>query len=221
MYLTIIPARGGSKELPNKNLQKINGKTLVERSILAAQKIPNNRIIVSSDSIEILHYADKCNVEPLVRSDANSTDIATSEDVILEVLSLINSESDIITLLQPTSPFIDVKVWEKSLTNMSNDNRIDSMFSAIEKNEFIWEYINFWKPVGHDKSIRLPRQTQSQRVIETGSFYIFRKTPFEKEKTRFCGVTQPALTQIWSSFDIDSQSDLDFCNVISHVIDTL
>ena len=220
MYLTIIPARGGSKGIPNKNLQKVNGRTLVERSIFAAQRIPNNRIIVSSDSSEILRCADKCNVQSLVRSDINSTDIATSEDVILEVLSLISSESEIITLLQPTSPFTDVTAWEKSLTNMSNDMKIDSMFSAIEKNEFIWEYKNFWKPVGHDKNIRLPRQTQSQRVIETGSFYIFRKTPFEKEKTRFCGLTLPVLTQIWSSFDIDSQSDLEFCNVISHLIDS-
>lgn len=221
MYLTIIPARGGSKGIPNKNLQKINGKTLIERSILAAQKIPNNRIIVSSDSIEILRCADKCNAQPLVRSNINSTDIATSEDVILEVLSLIRTQSDIITLLQPTSPFTDVKAWEKSLTNMSNDLEIDSMFSAIEKNEFAWEYKKNWSPIGHDRSIRLPRQAQSQRVIETGSFYIFRKTAFEKEKTRFCGLTKPVLTQIWSSFDIDSQSDLDFCNMISHLIDSL
>lgn len=221
MYLTIIPARGGSKGIPNKNLQKVNGITLIERSILAAQKIPNNRIIVSSDSIEILQYADKLKVEPLVRSDSNSTDTATSENVILEVLSLIDSDSDIITLLQPTSPFTDVKAWRNSLSYMGQEMRIDSMFSAIEKNEFIWEFKNSWNPVGHDKILRLPRQTQCQRVIETGSFYIFRKTPFEKEKTRFCGLTQPALTQIWSSFDIDSQSDLDFCDTISHLIDTL
>jgi CMP-N-acetylneuraminic acid synthetase len=52
-------------------------------------------------------------VQPLVRSDINSIDIATSEDVILEVLSLLSFESEIITLLQTTSPFTVVNAWEK------------------------------------------------------------------------------------------------------------
>ena len=221
MFLTIIPARGGSKGIPKKNLQKINGKTLIERAIISAQQISDNRIVVSSDSTEILEYASAYNVEGLLRSDLNSTDSATSESVILEVLSNISSKSEIITLLQPTSPFVDVKSWSDSLSYMRKNESTHSMFSAIEKNEFIWKFENFWAPVGHDKNIRQPRQTQSQKVVETGSFYIFRKKFFEKEKTRFCGLTQPVLTQIWSSFDVDSQSDIDFCNKIAHIVDSL
>ena len=220
MNLTIIPARGGSKGVKKKNLQIINGKTLIERAVIAAAKIPNNRIIVSSDDREILTSVSEYNVEALSRSKLNSSDSATSEAVILEVLSTINDNFDLITLLQATSPFVDIEAWQSSLGYLQEHKEIGSIFSAIEKNEFIWELTNYWSPVNHDKKIRLPRQQSKLSVIETGSFYIFRKELFEIEKSRFCGITEPRITQFWSSFDIDTLEDLEFCRKIAGVVDT-
>lgn len=219
--VTVIPARGGSKSVPRKNLQIVNGKTLIERAVLGALKIPSNKIYVSSDDSEVLEIAQRLGVSAVKRSEINSRDESTSESVILETLPMVADRTNIITLLQPTSPFIDIQSWLSALDSMRIDQNIHSMFSAVEKNEFLWEFFdNEWKPVNHDKVLRLPRQKRLRTVIETGSFYIFRRELFEKEKTRFCGNSQPALTRNWSSFDIDTIEDLDLCREVSVIFDS-
>jgi N-acylneuraminate cytidylyltransferase len=219
--VTVIPARGGSKSVPRKNLQIVNGKTLVERAILSALRIPFNQIYVSSDDSEVLEIAQRLGVTAVERSEINSTDEATSESVILETLSMVAVRTNIITLLQPTSPFIDIQSWSSALDNMRINQDIHSMFAAVEKNEFLWELSDDkWKPVNHDKALRLPRQKRLRTVIEAGSFYIFRRELFEKEKTRFCGNSQPAITRNWSSFDIDTIEDLDLCRELSVIFDS-
>lgn len=219
--VTIIPARGGSKGIPRKNLQEVNGKTLVERAIVSALKIPGNQVYVSSDSDEILNLSVNLGVSGLKRSDTNSADDATSESVVLESILNIQLPFDLITLLQPTSPFIDVTSWSSALDSMTYNPKIGSMFSAVEKNDFSWEYSDgIWKPINHTKNIRLPRQKKLRTVVETGSFYIFRRELFELEKTRFCGNTEPAITKNWSNFDIDTAEDLDLCRELSQIFDS-
>jgi N-acylneuraminate cytidylyltransferase len=219
--LTVIPARGGSKGIKKKNLQTINGKTLIERAVVAASKIPNNRIIVSSDSVEILESVKAYDVEALYRSEQNSSDSATSEAVVMEVLSKIDDNFNSISLLQATSPFVDIEAWQTSLMYLQKQKDIGSIFSAIKKNEFIWELGSDWSPVNHDKKMRLPRQQSKLNVVETGSFYVFRKELFKIEQSRFCGKTEPCLTKFWSSFDIDSIEELEFCRKIAEIVDSM
>jgi len=219
-FVTIIPARGGSKGIARKNLQLINGKTLIERAIKSAQRIPNNHVYVSSDSDEILHLSKKSGAIPLKRSETNSRDESSSESVILESISKIEVSFEIITLLQATSPFIDLKGWSQALTVMNSNLEIGSMFSAVEKNEFTWQLNkDFWEPVNHKKTVRKPRQSLAKNVVETGSFYIFRKNLFLDEQSRFCGLVEPQITQNWSNFDIDTIEDLELCQKIGNIID--
>jgi CMP-N-acetylneuraminic acid synthetase len=217
--LTIIPARGGSKGINKKNLQVINGKSLVERAVISALKIQNNLIIVSSDDDQILENIEKYNVNSFKRGRDSSSDLASSESVVTEILENLSEFSGLVTLLQPTSPFVDVYSWEKALNYLENNQHIHSMFSAVDKNEFIWELKESWIPVNHDRKNRLPRQMKRRNAVETGSFYIFRTEQFKEEGIRFCGVTEPAYTELWSDFDIDNQEDLDFCREISKIID--
>ena len=220
VLLTIIPARGGSKGIPLKNLQIINGKTLVERAIFSALEIPGNQIYVSSDSDEILDLARGFGVYGIKRSEANSGDDATSESVILESIPQINSSFELITLLQPTSPFIDVESWSSSIAKMNVNPEVGSMFSAVEKNDFLWEcFEGRWQPVNHEKNFRLPRQKKLRTVVETGAFYVFRRDLFEIEKTRFCGETVPVITKNWTNFDIDTIEDLNLCRELSVIFD--
>ncbi len=105
----MIPARAGSKGIKNKNLQMIGNKTLVEISIEVA-KLSNkfDRIIVSSDSTEILQIATRLGVSALRRPDILSGDDARASDVVNHVISInpaILSQDDVIAYLQPTSPF--------------------------------------------------------------------------------------------------------------------
>ena len=217
--LTVIPARGGSKGIPDKNLQLINCLTLVDRAIISAKKIPENRIIVSSNDDRILDIANNCDVEIHKRSDINSTDSASSESVVLEVLHDFKIQNVLVTLLQATSPFIDLKIWLESVKKMKIDQKLGSIFSAVQKNDFYWELREKWEPVNHDKQKRLPRQNRLLGASETGAFYIFRSDLFEIEHTRFCGITEPAFTAQWSNFDIDSMEDLEFCRVLSKILD--
>lgn len=108
--LALIPARGGSKRLPNKNIRELGGKPLINWSIEAAQGIPEIvDILVSTDSPAIAEVAKAAGaLVPWLRPDELATDTATSIDVCLHALDWYESEKgkvDGLMLLQPTSPF--------------------------------------------------------------------------------------------------------------------
>jgi len=218
--ITVIPARGASKGILRKNLQRVNGVTLVGRSIRSAQMIPGNSIYLSSDDLEILDIGKEYDVNSIQRSQLNSTDFATSESVLDEVLTYISSDDDLVTLLQPTSPFIDTNSWLKAIKIMNADLTIGSIFSAIDKNVSSWQEVDAkWEPINQLKNVRLPRQLRNKSVVETGSFYLFRQSLFQLEKTRFCGKTLPIISNLWSQFEIDTIEDLSLCNQIAAIID--
>lgn len=217
--LTVIPVRGGSKGIHQKNMQLVNGKSLVERAVLAALQIPKNRIVVSSDDSKILNSVKKYQVELVMRSDENSTDSSTSENVITEVLSELDISEGVITLLQATNPFVDILSLKRALSYIDLNRSVDSVFSAFEKNAYFWQLRDSWVPIGHEKTFRLPRQLSPRTAVETGSYYIFQAEKFLEEKTRFCGNSEPFLTHIWSSFDIDTEEDLIFCQKIGKAFD--
>lgn len=107
--LAIVPARSGSKGLPGKNIKPFGGKPLLAHSVCAAQdSCCFQNIIVSTDSEEYAQIARKYGAEvPFLRNPENSSDYASSWDVVAEVLELYKERGmqfDSVTLLQPTSP---------------------------------------------------------------------------------------------------------------------
>jgi CMP-N-acetylneuraminic acid synthetase len=104
--LAIIPARGGSKRLPRKNILPLAGKPLIQWTIDAALSSEHiDDVIVSTDCSEIAKISNESGAKvPFIRPDYLSNDNATSNDVILHALKNINIKYDIIVLLQPTSP---------------------------------------------------------------------------------------------------------------------
>lgn len=115
--IAVVTARGGSKRIPNKNLVKINGLTLVERTLKTAldAKIFSH-IILSSDSDAILREAAKFkSVIPVKRSSHLASDTAKSMDVILDLLTRPEfKDAQSLCLLQPTSPFRSTKHLKES-----------------------------------------------------------------------------------------------------------
>ena len=109
MRILIIPARGGSKGIPRKNLKIVNGISLVERSIRVALKSRVDQVIVSTEDKEISEVAIKYGVILHNRSAENSGDSASTESVILEVIEKFESNwtnNTVVGFIQPTSPFI-------------------------------------------------------------------------------------------------------------------
>ena len=111
--IIIIPARGGSKGIPNKNIREVNHKPLISYSIESAcfiRQIINDtcKIILTSDSDEILSVSDQfVEVTKIKRPDTLASDTALTIDVVLHVLELIEDkkEDEIVLLLQPTVPY--------------------------------------------------------------------------------------------------------------------
>ena len=103
MILGLIPARGGSKGVPNKNIKMINGKPLIVWTIEAAKKSKLlDKIIVSTDSEDIAEIAKAAGAEILIRPAYLATDTASTQDVMVHALQ--NYSADTLVLLQPTSP---------------------------------------------------------------------------------------------------------------------
>ncbi len=112
--LYLIPARGGSKGIPHKNIKLLNGKPLIQYSIEVARQLASDEdICVSTDDKEIISVVEKLGLSvPFIRPAEYATDTASSNDVILHALNFFEKRGvnyDVLVLLQPTSPLRTVK----------------------------------------------------------------------------------------------------------------
>jgi len=115
-FLAIIPARGGSKRLPRKNVLNLNGKPLIVWSIEAAKMSQYiDDIVVSSDDQFILSIAQKLKVNTVKRSKHLASDTAQTFDAVTEVLKGLEREYEYIILLQPTSPLRDARHIDEAI----------------------------------------------------------------------------------------------------------
>ena len=131
-YLAIIPARGGSKRLPNKNILDLNGKPLIAWSIEAAKKSQKiDDIIVTSDSEKILDIAKQYNVKIIKRPDFLASDTATTFDAIKHAIETLDDKYEYIVLLQPTSPLRNEKHINESIELLEKKNA-DAVISVCE-----------------------------------------------------------------------------------------
>ncbi len=112
--LYLIPARGGSKGIPHKNIKLLNGKPLIQYSIEVARQLASDEdICVSTDDKEIKAVAENCGLKvPFLRPDYLASDTATTSDVIVHALEFYAKQGinyDVVVLLQPTSPLRTVQ----------------------------------------------------------------------------------------------------------------
>jgi CMP-N,N'-diacetyllegionaminic acid synthase len=130
-FLAIIPARGGSKRLPRKNVLDLAGKPLIAWTIDAALNssyIDNS--VASSDDDEILAIADQCGIKTLKRPDHLASDTATSFDAVKHAIE--NSvKTDYVVLLQPTSPLRTAKHIDEAIELLISKNA-DAVISVCE-----------------------------------------------------------------------------------------
>jgi N-acylneuraminate cytidylyltransferase len=133
--LIIIPARGGSKGVPRKNIKNLNGKPLIQYTIAAALEIFDAKnICVTTDDLEIRKAAEETGiVVPFLRPKELATDTAGSYEVLLHAIDFYEKQgyiADVIVLLQPTSPFRTKRHIEEALKLY--DNHIDMVVSVKE-----------------------------------------------------------------------------------------
>jgi N-acylneuraminate cytidylyltransferase len=216
LRILIIPVRGGSKGIPNKNLQTVNGITLVERAIRTSLRAKIDEIIVSTDSEEIKKVVKKYQkIKIHNRSNETSSDTASTESVISEVIKDLGAdwpESSSIGFYQVTSPFV-----ETGTINNCFDiaDRGEVGFSAKEFHYFVWEQKEKWIPINHPNDYRPRRQDLNKKVIETGAIYAFPLLNYLEKKYRFCANPNPVFVDEKTAMEIDLIDELKLANLLA------
>lgn len=161
MILGVIPARGGSKGIPKKNIKKLKKKPLIQWSIEAAQESELlDKFIVSTDDSEIASISSNLGAEVLDRSPELATDNATTVSVLQNVLEEI--DASIIVLLQPTSPIRVDNLIDKAIQRFLSEESADALATGYNSHHFEWGAFE-----------NLPRQSLKGFFHDDGNVYIF------------------------------------------------
>ncbi len=210
--VAIIPARGGSKQVPRKNVQRVGGVPLVARAVRAATAAGVDLVVVSTDDAEIAEIATAAGARIIRRPAEISGDTATSESAILHALDELEADGerfDVVAFLQATSPFIPSDALAAAVGDVRAD-RADSVFSAYETYGFLWQRDAEGAAVAinHDAAHRPRRQDREAHHLETGAFYVFRAEGFRESRHRFFGRTLIAEVPEWTAIEIDDEQQL-------------
>lgn len=221
-FVTIIPARGGSKGIPRKNLRHFAGTPLVARSIEAALSARQvDAVYVSSEDTEILEVSKKYGAETIERPKKHATDESSSESVLLDALSQLktqhNYEATDLVFLQCTSPFTEAHEIDGMIKKHIEVNA-DSSFSCIPSHSFLWKKNSSDESMialNHEATKRLRRQDIEPEYQETGSIYIMKIPGFIENKSRFFGKVTGYEVSDRHRIDIDSEQDWKLAELIA------
>lgn len=216
--LALIPARGGSKGIPGKNLQAVGGRPLVVRSIEAAQASQGvERVVVSTDDRAIGAIALEAGAEVVERPVAIAGDTASSESALLHALTELERAGplpDQLVFLQCTSPFTNAKQIDRVLQALE-DPRINSSFAVQPWHGFLWREDG--RGINHDpEQPRQRRQDLEPAYLETGAIYAMRTAAFRQSGSRFCAPWRPVVLND-SGPEIDTPADLALCRSLETI----
>lgn len=210
--LVVIPARGGSKGIPQKNLRALNSKPLIYYSISNALNCKVELdCCVSSDDDEILLLAEKFGAVPLKRKNEISEDSVTLDPVIYDAYIRMKDargyDYKYVITLQPTSPLLKSNSLRQAIL-MMNDSNIDTILSGVNDSHLTWKKTSFGFEPNYEK--RVNRQYLPQVFKETGGFLIT-KSEYVSESSRLGNnVTIYPLSKK-ESIDIDDFEDWNLC----------
>jgi len=199
--VALIPARGGSKSIPLKNIKLFCGKPLIYWGLFAAEHAALiDEVYLATESDEIRRVAEGfgfSKVRVIPRGPETITDTASTESVMLEFAR--QHEFDHIVLVQATSPLIKPEELDGGLEKYFSE-KYDSLLSLVPQKRFIWELVNGQdvRAVNYDIFKRPRRQDFNELLVENGSFYITSKKRLLETGNRLSGrigfYAQPACT---------------------------
>ncbi|KAB2835513.1 MAG: acylneuraminate cytidylyltransferase, partial [Candidatus Brocadia sp.] len=217
--VAIIPARGGSKSIPNKNITRLLGKPLVAYSIEQALTTPDiSRVVVSTDSPLIATVAEQYGAEIVWRPTEISGDKASSELALLHTLEYLcdtqQCNPDLIVFLQPTSPMRQPYDIQRAIDMLRHENA-DSLFSVAPFHGFLWRKTSKGvQSFSYDYLNRQMRQDAPEDFVENGSIYIFKPEILRKYNNRLGGKIALYPMRSLDSFQIDEPEDLDLIETL-------
>ncbi|MET7776028.1 N-acylneuraminate cytidylyltransferase [Streptomyces mirabilis] len=226
--LAVIPARGGSKGVPAKNLLPVGGVPLVARAVreCRATRLVTD-VVVSTDDQAIAAAAREAGAEVVLRPAAIAGDTATSEAAVLHALdaheALHGSTVDVVLLVQCTSPFITREDID-GVAGAVVENGADTALTVANFHGFIWrdaaeESTEGGNGVNHDKSFRPRRQDRPQDLLETGAAYAMDAAGLREHQHRFFGRTELVRTDPARVLEIDDPHDLARARALAPLFD--
>jgi CMP-N,N'-diacetyllegionaminic acid synthase len=225
--LAIVPARGGSKGIPRKNLADVGGKPLIAWSIEAGNALVKRgavtRCVVSTDDKEIADVAKQWGGDvPFVRPDELATDGAKSVGFVLHALDELaaaGEQYEFIMLLQPTSPLRDVDAIAAALHRFAAA-KVVSMISCYQE-DYINDLVIYYdvgsgylipKSADHNKGVR--RQDHGPTMVRNGALYVV-SADYVRRTGQLVG-DRPMLLRMQKadSIDLDTPDDLEILRAV-------
>ncbi|MFE2425710.1 cytidylyltransferase domain-containing protein [Streptomyces sp. NPDC059373] len=222
--LAVIPARGGSKGVPGKNLAPVGGVPLVARAVRACREARLiTDVVVSTDDPSIAEAARGAGAEVVLRPAAIAGDTATSEAAVLHAMDDYEARHqavvDVVLLVQCTSPFITHEEVQGVAAAVVEEGA-DSALTAAPTHGFLWRTDEDGAfGVNHDKASRPRRQDRPQEFLETGTAYAMRADGFRTAGHRFFGRTTVVRTDPDRVLEIDEPGDLDRARALAPLLD--
>lgn len=189
--VAIIPARGGSKGVPSKNIRPLHGNPLIAYSILDAQEAKLvDRVYITTDDSEIAQVSKEYGADIINRPSEFATDTASSESALVHALQAIEQagiQPELIVFLQCTSPLRTGLDIDHAIEKLRTENA-DSLLSVSPSHRFIWEEVDgIAKSINYDYRNRKRRQDMNPQYVENGSIYIFKPWVLKELDNRLGG----------------------------------
>lgn len=222
--IAIIPARGGSKGLPGKNIKEFCGKPLIIYAIEAAQKAKSvSRIIVSTDDEKIAKIAKENGAEiPFLRPANLATDIALAIDNYIYTINRLNAEQNLniqeFMVLQPTSPLRTFEDIDRAV-ELFYEKKADSIISVTEMpHPPVWaKRINIKGAIEEyfsgNEGLK-NRQEIEKAYIPNGAIFILKESLLKNQYTYYSDKTFPYIMPPNRSVDIDNDMDFEFAEFL-------
>lgn len=221
--LAIIPARGGSKGVPRKNVRLLAGRPLICHSIdhaLRSELV--TRTVVSTDDAEIADVAQHAGAEVVQRPAALSADASPSEPALLHVLKSLREREgytpELVVFLQATSPIRADDAVDAAIRQMRRENT-DSLVSVCASHDFLWTTRgDGGVPVNYDPARRPRRQDMDPQFRENGSMYVMRAAGLERHACRIFGKVALFEQPMLHGFQIDTPEDFRLCEAVFEML---
>jgi N-acylneuraminate cytidylyltransferase len=205
--IAIIPARGGSKRLPNKNIKLLGEVPLIAHSILYAKANFVDRVIVSTDNAEIKKVAIKYGAEVLDRPEELANDNSPTIEALIHVLKNINEPNSTIILLQPTNPLRPEELLKNALSKFTAGN-FDSLMTVTRSQQKFGKIIED-KFVPYTYDIGQRSQDLDPLYFENGLLYITKSRLIEKGKILGKNNYPMIINHPYAYVDIDTKEDFE------------
>jgi CMP-N-acetylneuraminic acid synthetase len=215
-YQIVIPARGGSKRFPRKNINSLNGIPLIAHSIIFALKsfTPDN-IWVNTDDTEIAEIASKYGINITFRPSELGADETSTSEVLLyqaDIFELKKIEYGAMILLQPTNPLRPDGLIESAIHLFENKKRQSLASFSILNRKYGKIKSEFYFPENYKPGQRI--QDVQPDYFENGLIYITSKEAIKNNVIITADVYPLILTEIESFVDIDERSDMFFAEFL-------